>query len=294
MKLRHLETFLVVAEELHFGRAATRLRVAQPAVSQTISALEDELGIKLFDRTSRRVRLTAAGRAYVDEVAGVFRQLEVAASVARDAAAGVRGRLAIAFTAVCTLGRLPDVIVSFMDEFPDIGVHLQQLGTADQMKALEHGTIDVGFSILPGDHGPVHSRLVAPDELHVYFASEHRLADAERVPIAEILSEPFLLMSKEREPCVHQTFEHLCERYGQRAEVVLELDYLESMFAFVAAGLGVSLAPSVAARLQLDGVTSRPLEPAIPSGISAIWVPETATPATRRFLDHLGGQPAIR
>ncbi|MEN0067030.1 MAG: LysR substrate-binding domain-containing protein, partial [Myxococcota bacterium] len=224
MKLRHLETFLVVAEELHFGRAAARLHVAQPAVSQTISALEEELGMQLFDRTKRRVRLSAAGQAYREEVKDIFHQLDRASAIAREAEAGIRGRLTVGFTAVCTLGRLPNVLIEFMRRFPDVAVRLQQLGTAEQREALRRGTIDVGFSILPGDHEPVHSQLIAPDELHVFFHTKHRLACWERVPIAEILHEPFLLMSREREPCVHRSFEHMCEQHGTHAEVVLEVD----------------------------------------------------------------------
>ncbi len=284
MKLRHLEAFLVVAEELHFGRAASRLHVAQPAVSQTISALEDELGVQLFDRSSRRVRLTAAGQAYVEEVRGVFAQLEHASSVAREADAGLRGRLTVGYTAVCTLGWLPRVLVDFMRASPDVTVQLQQQGTAEQVDALARGSIDVGFSILAADHGPVHAELVAPDDLHLFFHADHPFAALERIPISTALREPFLLMSRVREPCVHRSFERMCEQHGTRADIVLEVDYLESMLAFVGAGLGVSLAPSVASTLSLPGVTSRPLEPRIPAGISAIWSPETMSATTERFL----------
>ena len=287
MKLRHLEVFLVVAEELHFGRAAARLRVAQPAVSQTIALLEQELGVQLFDRSKRRVVLSAAGEAYVEEVRGVFRQLEQASTVAREAQEGVRGRLTVGFTAVCTLGFLPGALVDFMRRHPWIAVSLKQLGTAEQSEALRLGAIDIGFSILPGGHEPVHSELIAPDELHVFFHAEHRLARWERIPVIEALDESFLLMSQEREPCVHRVFERLCDRHDKHARIALEVDHLESMFAFVAAGLGVALAPSVAGRLKMDGVTSRPLEPPIASGISAIWVPETMTPTTARFIEHL-------
>lgn len=287
MKLRHLEVFLVVADELHFGRAAARLRVAQPAVSQTIGALEEELGVQLFDRSNRRIRLSPAGEAYVDEVRGVFRQLDQASSAAREAHAGVRGRLTVGFTAVCTLGPLPGAVVQFMRQHPNVVVRLEQLSTADQVDALGRGTIDVGFTILPDDHAPVHSKVVAPDELHVFFAEGHRLAAWNRVPVAEILEEPFLLTSRAREPCVHRSLDHMSEQHGTRAEVVMEVDHLEATLSFVSAGLGISIAPSAAARLRLDGVTSRPLDPSVPAGMSAIWTPETASPTTLRFLDAL-------
>ncbi|MEM9561949.1 MAG: LysR substrate-binding domain-containing protein [Actinomycetota bacterium] len=285
--LRHIHTFLVVAEELHVGRAAARLHVAQPAVSQTIAALEKRLGVELFDRSGRGIRLTAAGRAYADEVGGVLPTLEQATRAAKDAERGVRGRLAVGFTAVCSLGRLPGFLTEFMHRYPEIGVRLQQMGTAEQTDAVRLGSIDVGFTILPGGPDPVHSRPVTADELHAFLRSDHALARHERVPVSDLLDEPFLLMSKEREPCVHQTFNRLCEQYGKRAEIFMEVDHLESMLAFVSAGAGVSLAPSTAGRLRLDGTTSRPLDPPIPAGVSVIWDPAVLTPTAQLFLDEI-------
>lgn len=287
MKLRHLRVFLAVADELHFGRAAQRLHVAQPAVSQTVAALENELGVTLFDRSRRRVRLTEAGQAYRAEVEDVFRHLDRASTVAREADAGVRGTLNVGFTAVCTLSALPDLLVDFMQLHPDVSVRPKHVGTVDQIEGLRLGTIDVGFSILPGEHAEVQSRLVASDELHLFFPADHALARFDRVPMLEALNEPFLLMSREREPCVHGCFERICDEHGRRAEVVMEVDHLESLFAFVGAGLGVSLAPSIASRLRLDGVVTRPVEPAIPAGISVMWRNDETSPATSRFLKHL-------
>ncbi|MEM7276088.1 MAG: LysR substrate-binding domain-containing protein [Actinomycetota bacterium] len=287
VNLRHIQTFLVVAEELHVGRAATRLHVAQPAVSQTIAALEKRLGLQLFDRSGRGIRLTAAGRAYADEVRTVLPQLEQASRAAKDAERGVRGRLVVGFTAVCTLGDLPTFLLGFMQRHPDVGVRLQQMATAEQTSALRAGTIDVGFTILPGGPEPVHSRLVTSDELHAFLRRDHALARHDRVPVPELLDEPFLLMSKEREPCVHQTFNRMCEEHGKRAEIFMEVDHLEAMLAFVSAGAGVSLAPSTASRLQLDHTTSRPLDPPVPAGISVIWDQAALTPTAKLFLDEI-------
>ncbi|MEM7325383.1 MAG: LysR substrate-binding domain-containing protein [Actinomycetota bacterium] len=290
VNLRHVQTFLVVAEELHVGRAATRLHVAQPAVSQTIKALEKQLGLELLDRSGRGISLTAAGRAYAEEVRGVVPQLELAARAAKDAQQGVRGRLVVGFTAVCTLGGLPEFLVDFMGRHAAVDVRLHQLATADQTDALRLGSIDVGFTILPGGPEPVNSRLITTDELHAFVSADHPLARHTRIPVAELLDEPFLLMSKEREPCVHRSFNRLCEAHGKQAEIVLEVDHLESMLSFVSAGAGVSLAPSTAARLGLEGTTSRPLDPSIPAGISVIWDPAVITPTGELFLDELGSR----
>lgn len=292
MKLRYLETFIAVAEELHFGRAAARLHVAQPAVSQTISALEEELGVELFDRSNRRVRLTPAGRAYFENVADVFRQLEHASTAAHEADAGIRGRLVVGFTAVCTLGPLPGAIAEFMRHHPKVSIEARPMGTTEQVEALRLGTIDVGFSVLPGDLGPIHTQLVAPDELHVFLSTQHPLAEQDRVPMEAILGEPLVLMSRSREPCVHRFFDRAGDEHGLRGNVVMELDHLEAIFAFVAAGLGVSVAPSLAGRLELDGLTSRPLDPRVAAGISAIWIPASLSEPAARFLSRFQGTEA--
>ncbi|MEM8924286.1 MAG: LysR substrate-binding domain-containing protein [Actinomycetota bacterium] len=289
MNLRHIETFLLVAEELHVGRAAARLHVAQPAVSQTIAALERDLGLKLFDRSGRGIRLTPAGVTYRDEVQTVLPQLERATRAARDAEAGVRGRLTIGFTAVCTLGDLADRLVGFMSRHPDIAVRLQQMATSDQMEALLAGSIDAGFTILSGGPDPVHSHLITRDELHVFFPADHRFADLGRVPIPELLDERFLLLSRDREPCAHRSFTRMCAEHDKAAEIVMEVDHLESMLAFVAAGLGVSLAPSTASRLRLDRVVSRPLDPPVPAGISVMWSTTPSPPTAALFLAEFTG-----
>ncbi|MEM8619741.1 MAG: LysR substrate-binding domain-containing protein [Actinomycetota bacterium] len=285
VSLRHLETFVVVADELHFGRAAERLHVAQPAVSQTIRALERDLGATLFDRSSRSVRLTAAGESYLTDAHDVLQRLDRASSRALDAHAGVRGRVRVGYTAVCSLGGLASAVASFADQYPDVDVELEHLGTAEQAEQLRQHIIDVGFGILPGGPEPVHAEIVAPDELRVFHPTGHDFAGRERVPVSALLRQPLLLMSREREPCVHQLVSRLSDEHQIQRHIALEVDHLESMMAFARSGAGVGLAPGAAAQLHLDGLTSRPLEPAVPAGVSMMWHPATATPTTELFLD---------
>lgn len=290
MKLRYLETFVVVADELHFGRAAEQLNVAQPAVSQTIAALEEELGAELFDRSRRQVSLTAAGEVFLEEARETLDQLDRASTLARRAAQGTHGRLVIGFTAACALSEMPAHITRFMRAHPGVDVRLRQMGTRDQLQHVRQGSMDVGFSVLPDADTELASRLVTADSLRAFFQDDHRFAHLDEVPVEQALAEPFLLMSREREPTMDRAFKRLCNEHEIDPNVVLEVDHLEAMMAFVAAGLGVSFAPSSAAELQLGGVASRPVTPPIDAGVSAIWSQEDLTPTAERFLERLWGE----
>lgn len=287
MRIRHLETFLVVAEELHFGRAAARLHVAQPAVSQTIAALERSIDVELFDRSRRRVRLTPAGVVFRDEVEGILARLSTAPILARRAARGATGRLTVAFMAACALGGLASSVTRFIHAHPAIDVRLLQMGTREQQEALGLGRIDLGFSVLPDETPGLVRRSITSDTLQVFVSETHPFACLERVPIAHVLESPFLLMSRKSEPAMHQVFDQLCRAHDIEPDVVLEVDHLDTMLAFVAAGLGISLAPSAAAALRLDGVVVRPTDPPMPAGTSALWPADGLAPTAQALLSHL-------
>ena len=293
MKLRHLETFIIVADELHFGRAAARLHVAQPAVSQTISGLEDSLGVELFDRTRRQVRLTEAGERFLEDTRRILGDLEQAKHSARRLAAGERGQLRIGFTVACAMSRIPSAIADFMKSNPGVEVSLRQLGTAAQLEALALGRLDIGFSVLAQPDDSIQRRLVAPDRLHVFLPAQHPLAVNEEVHVSDALRCPFVLMTREQEPQMHHAFHGLCRELGIEPAVVLEVDHLEAMLAFVAAGLGVSFAPSATNKLDASGVISRPLVPFIAVDIHALWSEQNLSPATRRFLQHIDGSLSL-
>src|SRR5215471_3790909 len=146
MELRHLRYFVAVAEELHFGRAAARVHIAQPALSRQIRSLEDEMKLRLFERDRRRVSLTAAGVVFLDEVKGLMEQLERAVESARRAARGERGTLRIAYVPAVAYAGLPEIVRAFRQRVPDVEVRLQETHPARQIEALLAGRIDVGFA----------------------------------------------------------------------------------------------------------------------------------------------------
>src|SRR5262245_19269778 len=156
MELRHLRYFLAVAEELHFGRAAARMHIVQPALSRQIRNLEDEIEVRLFERDRRRVVLTEAGGVFLDDVKRLLEQLESAVDAARRATRGERGTLRIAYVPAVAFTWLPEIVRAFRQRLPDVDVRLQETHPARQVQALLSGRVDVGFA-----RGPIYEPALA-------------------------------------------------------------------------------------------------------------------------------------
>ena len=284
MEMRHLRAFLAVADELHFTRAARRLGVAQPAVSAAIRELEEELDARLFDRTRRRVGLTPAGEHFRVEAEQALAALERGARAARRAAAGEVGRVRLAFTALAALSPLPAAIARFRVERPDVQVEVAQRGTTDQIEDLHAGRIDLGFTVMPGEPPGLASRQITQEPLVAVLPSHHACAALDAVPIGAVASEPMLILPERSEPAMHRAYRRLCRQAGAEPRVAMELEPIDGVLGFVAAGLGVSLAPASIGALRMDGVVYVPLHPRIPAGVTALWHPATLPPAGAALL----------
>jgi DNA-binding transcriptional LysR family regulator len=279
MKMRHLEAFLAVAEELHFTRAARRLCIAQPAVSAAIKELEAELGFLLFSRTRRSVALTAAGVRFRKEAEATLQGLDRAVHAARRVAQGKTGRVVVDFTPLAALTVLPLALVQFRRAFPDVEVVLSQRGTARQVERLQAGTSDLGFTVLPGQPGLLSHEPITREPLVAILPTTHPHAGAPSVPIEAVVGLPMLILPRHAEPAMHDAWLRLCAGVGVSPRLELELDQIESVLAFVAAGHGVSLAPASVGRLRLEGVTTTPLSPPVPAGVTMVWSPDVENPA---------------
>ncbi|MCB9638149.1 MAG: LysR family transcriptional regulator [Myxococcales bacterium] len=288
MKLRYLHTFIAVAEELHFGKAAKRLRIAQPAISQTIAALEQELGTQLFFRTKRSVSLTEAGKVFLAGSYSILEKLEHTIGLASQASSGEIGSLRISFTSVCTLSLFPQAVIAFSKRYPKVKLVLEQMGTAEQLVAVAAGKVDVGFSILVEKVGDLRLQRLTSEPLYAYLHRDHPLAGCASVSVGEIFSDPFILMSKKAEPEMHSAFYAICEEHHCHPNIVLETDHVEVMLAFVRAGYGVSLAPRSVAQLAPSDVVGLPVQPFIESGVSVMWDPLRPCPTREHFLRILG------
>jgi len=292
MELRHLRTFLVLAEELHFGRAAHKLRVAQSAVSQTLRSLEDDLGVALLERSTRHVSLTPAGHQYLLHARAALVQLEEGAVAASHAASGELGELYLSFTMMSALTVLPRVVTLFQRAHPRVRLVVTPGGSTEQLEAIRAGRCDVGFMPFKRDVKPLESLVVARAPLVAVLPSRHPLVKRSRLELSQLSSEPFIFLRQRSEPQIYEHFLAQCARAGFEPRFVMEVEHIEALLAFVAAGFGVSCVPSLVERIAFKGVSTVPLALEARGGISAVWQPTRVTPTTAHFLQLLRAELA--
>ncbi len=254
MELRHLQYAVAVADELHFGRAAQRLRVAQPSLSRQVRQLEKDLGVELFDRTSRRVELTPAGAAFV---VAARRTLAAAADsrvAAVQAASGVAGRVTLGFVASAAVDVLPRVVAVHRRERPLVRLSLRELTTAEQVPRLLDGEVDVG---LGRDLEPVPGLRVTTllrEPLLAAVPAGHPLHARRRIGVADLAGSPFVALPRDRVPRAWDRLLVMCHGAGVTPELAQEANQFVTLLALVAAGLGVAVVPQSVRSLRHEDV----------------------------------------
>ena len=248
MELRHLRYFTAVAEHLNFSEASRRIHVAQPAVSQTILDLEEELGVRLLLRDRRTVRLTAAGETFRLEALEILRRNQEAVRLTKRAALGEVGQLRIGFFGSATAAFLPALVQEYHRRFPDVELTLLELTATEQIEAFDRGQLDVGFSRpLPAEPSrEFHEELVYTDYLHLVLAPAHslarNLAAGGTITIKRLSGEKFVLLHRREAPGVYDEVLALCRRAGNFSpHVVNEPDRTSSVLLLVESGIGVSI-----------------------------------------------------
>jgi len=290
MELRHLRYFLAVAEELHFSRAAARLRIAQPPLSQQIRQLEQELGVALFHRTNRRVEMTPAGRAFMDEVRRVFEQTELAVSTAQRAGRGEIGQLAIGFVPSADLDILPRVLRVWSTRFPAVGIGLHPLLPSAQTEALRDGRIQIGFVRLPVEAGGLVVETIQREPLLAVLPSGHRLARRSTVRLSELRNDPMIMFPRHTAPGYYDFLLAACRRAGFTPRALHEPGSVQTNLGLVSARLGVTLMPASIRNLARAGVVYRPLTPPVPHVEMAIaYRPDERSAVLPAFLQVLHG-----
>lgn len=298
MELRHLRYFVTVAEELHFGRAAERLHIAQPPLSRQVRDLERELGLTLFSRANRRVELTHAGRAFLPEARRTLAQAERAKRAAQRAAGGETGRLRVGFVEAATYsGVLPDALGALRRRLPEVGLELFEQSSQQQTEALRDERIDLGIM-----HSPPHDAArwlgverVMRDPMAVALPSAHPLAARARVALRTLAGEPFLMLRRPDGPGLHDRVIAACQNAGFSPQVAQMAGQLQTLVGLVAAGVGVALLPASLAALRRPGVVYRPLIGlTIDMGTWAAWRAGEESPVRAQFLDALRGAARAR
>jgi len=259
MDLRQLRYFVAVAEELHFGHAAQRLRIAQPALSRQIQALEKDLLVQLLFRNRRRVQITPAGQVFLDRARQILARADEAVLAAQRAGGGVSGTLNLGFVGSATYDVLPGVLREFLHAAPHVDLTLSEMTVHAQIEALTEKRIDIGLLRLPARTEGLVFRTIAREPLYVALPSSHRLAQLPVVPLSALNKESFVLYPDHPRPSWTEFVIGLCEQAGFRPLVIQRTVEIQTTLSLVAAGIGVSIAPKCIGNLQRKDVVFRKL-----------------------------------
>jgi len=289
VEFRHLRYFVAVAEEGGFTRAAARLHMAQPPLSTQIRRLEALLGVELFDRSRRAIRLTGAGHALLPEARGLLAERELAIALVRRVGGGEVGRLAVGFIPSASNSALPPILRAYGRDFPDVELELRELSPDALVAGLHDRRLDVAFFYRPLRDEALEQRVVAREPLVASLPAGHPLAAGDTVDVADLAGEPFVLPARHELPGLHAQVVGLCREHGFVPRAAQDEVWLvQTLIGLVAAGVGVALLPASTEQLHRTGVEYRPLHPATRElELIAAWRHEPASPVLAGFLATL-------
>ncbi|MGO1255734.1 MAG: LysR family transcriptional regulator [Microbacterium gubbeenense] len=303
ISLVQLECFIAVAEELHFGAAASRLKMTQPPLSRQIQQLERELETQLFSRTSRRVELTQAGRALLPSARRLIDLAAKAVADVKSVGKGAAGTLTIAYTAMAGQAVIPRLMRRASTALPDVSLLLREMVTLEQVDAIEKGTVDVGLVRPLLSRPQLESRPVYREKLVVAVPSDSVLAErGDPARLIDLLDEPLLMYSPGVARYFHDLLLSMFVASGVHPRISQYAGQIPTLLALVSAGLGVALVPESASRICPDTVALLPVSEKDPSDrvnrveLDIAWSRETQNPlvpAILALIDEEGGDVAI-
>jgi DNA-binding transcriptional LysR family regulator len=287
MELRHLRYFTAVVQWKGYREASRRLHVAQPAISRTITDLEEELGLKLFSRAKRAAQLTPEGELFYGEAMRTLAQAESAIDTAKRAAKGEIGKLSIGFIGSATYTFLPELVRTFKAQHPVIKLALQELTPLQQEAAFDKGLIDIGFTrTLTAEQSKVFSSRHLYDDPMMAVLPVSRRVKTNRVRISDLAKESFILFHREGAPPLFDTIIGMCHNAGFSPRVDCEPNMMQTVLTVVEAEQGVSIVPACVRNLRSEGVRFYRLQPdEVRVELVAAWKKETPSAALRAFLD---------
>jgi len=244
MELRQVRSFLSIAETLHFGRTAELIHLSQPALSLQIKALEEEVGVRLFERNRRKTTLTAAGLAFRDNATAALSQLEQAIRRARLTANGKMGLLRIGFISTAGSELAADIVRQFRELYPEVEVSLRNILTAEQIQMLETGALDIGFLRLPiGGHSALDIVTVHREPFVLVIPSSHKLAKRKRVRLREVAGENFVMYERTWAPGFHDLMFGILRDAGIVPNVTQTAGEVPTLISLVHSRMGITIAP---------------------------------------------------
>ncbi|WET38816.1 LysR family transcriptional regulator [Citrobacter enshiensis] len=271
IELRHLRYFVAVAEELHFGRAAARLNISQPPLSQQIQILEQQVGARLLARTNRSVALTAAGRQFLADSRQILGLVNEAAARAERLHQGEAGELRIGFTSSAPfIKAVSDTLSGFRQDFPDVHMQTREMNTREQIAPLSEGALDMGLlrnTLLPDT---LNREVILHEPLMAMIPREHRLAQKPVVTLVELAKEPFVFFDPHVGTGLYDDILGLMRRYNLTPVITQEVGEAMTIIGLVAAGLGVSILPASFQRVKIDEMCWIPIAEA--DAVSEMWL----------------------
>lgn len=285
MEIRHLRYFLAVAETLHFGKAAEKLGMAQPPLSQQIRNLERILGYSLFDRTTRGVNLTPVGQFFVERVRNILTKLQDDVEMTRRLGAGKEGVLQIGFSGSVMLTALPKAIGAYRRMRPNVELRLRELVTADQIPALLDGTLNIGFLRDGEAEEGLSLECVLREPYIAVLPARHRLAKNKLLSPIDLKDEPFVLFARKMGNLAYDRTVACCEAAGFRPKIVQDAPQWPTVLRLIAAGLGVTIVPACVQNLSMPGIVYKRLRSRHWSSIDIGMKVGVKNPAAESFLE---------
>jgi DNA-binding transcriptional LysR family regulator len=283
IELRHLRYFVAVAQELHFGRAAKRLHIAQPPLSQQIRRLEELLGYQLLVRTSRAVKLTACGEALLERARRTLDRVQEDLAYVRRVGRGETGYLRVGFIGSGMLTCLPALLREYRTRYPNVELRLQEFYTSNLVKAIGDGSVDVGFLRDGGSIPDLHVEALLEEKFIAVVPNVHRLAGRAKIQIADLRDEPFVFYSSSAGQTAWDRTMKLCEKEGFRPKVVQEAPHWVTILSLVGAGIGVTIAPTCIRTIAPATVCCRPVSGTGASFIELAYRRDENSPVATEF-----------
>ena len=291
LDLRQLRQFVAVAEELHFGRAAARLHMTQPPLSLAVQGLEAALGARLLERSKRSVALTPAGAALLLHARRLLEAADELPRAVQAAAAGLAGRLRLAFVSSIAYGPLPEWVRGFRARHPDVQLQLREATLDVQLAAFDAGEIDAGFVLHAPGAAPAGfaARSVLVEPLVLALPARHALAGRRRLHLRDVADEPLLIFPRDIAPSLYDAVLSQHRTHGATPRIAQEAIQMQTLVNLVSAGMGIAWVPETVTRLQRPGVAyKRVANAGLACETSLVWR-EPAPPVVQRFVAHVAG-----
>jgi DNA-binding transcriptional LysR family regulator len=293
---RQLRSFIALAEELHFGRAAKRVNISQPALSLQIKVIEDDLQVKLFARSRRKTELTKAGEIFLQEARDVLLRTEQAITTVRRAALGQVGTLRIGFISTAAAIIMPPLVKRFREQYTHVEIDLRNVLTRDQVTQLQERKLDIGFLRVPlQTPAEIRTRVVHREPFVLLVPANHPLAEKKDLQLADCQHADFIMYSRKMAPGFHDLILNMLHQAGLTPHVVQEAAEMYTLISLVATGLGIAVAPASIALHRAENVVVRELtDEAVRSEIAIAWNVNHVSMTTQLFLQMVFKESKLR